>query len=83
MGIVRELAKVIMFTQLWATPLMTAKVFDNQWYLLLFIVSIIGTAALFSHFEDITKVSSREGALQSLAEHMREVQKQTQHETTK
>ena len=82
MEVFRELCKVIMFTQLWAMPLLTARLFDNQWYLLLFIVSLIGTVTLFSHYEDVTKVASRDGALQSLAEHIRQV-KEAQHETTK
>ena len=53
MRIVREICKVIMFTQLWATPLVIAKMFDSPHYLWLLALSLIGTILLFSHYEDI------------------------------
>lgn len=53
MKVIREIMKLVMFTQLWALPLVTAKLFGTTSYLWLFVVSALGTLAVFTHYEDL------------------------------
>lgn len=54
--ITREISKLLMFTIAWAIPILLAKLFINTNFLWLFLLSIILTAAIFSHFEDLAKI---------------------------
>lgn len=53
--VVREICKLIMFTLLWAIPVLAAYWNHNNYFLFLFAVSIIATVGLFSHYEDLSK----------------------------
>ena len=44
---------MVMFILLWGTPPLMAWNYDCAFYLLLYVVSIIGTSILFSHFEKL------------------------------
>ena len=57
MKVVREVVKLIMFTQLWGFPVLLARMFSPA-YLWLLVVSFIGTVIMFSHFEDLEKPQS-------------------------
>lgn len=54
--LVREISKVCMFTVLWALPLVMSRMFDSNYYLWFFILSIIATAGMFAHYEDLEKI---------------------------
>lgn len=49
----RELSKIVMFSILWATPPLLSFHFESPYYLVTYVVSMIGTFAVFSHFEKL------------------------------
>lgn len=51
--VIRETAKVIQFTIIWALPVLLAKMFLSPSYLWFFAMSFVLTVLLFSHYEDI------------------------------
>ena len=55
MNVVREISKLVMFVILWGIPVGCAVLFGSAWYLVLFIVSAIGTLMLFGHYEDLER----------------------------
>ena len=67
MRVVRELSKLIMFTVIWAMPLITAKMFGSNYYLWLLVVSFICTIMLFTHFEDIEESEVTKKVITKLA----------------
>lgn len=54
--IVRELAKVVMFTILWGIPVLLAHLNQNNSFLWFFILSVIFTGIMFGHYEDLEKI---------------------------
>lgn len=55
-GLIREISKLCMFAILWACPVVLAHLFSNSAFLWLFILSIVGTIGVFSHYEDLEKI---------------------------
>lgn len=55
-GVIREFAKLIMFLALWTFPMYLARVTGHYEYLFFFIVSLLGTLMLFTHYEDLEKI---------------------------
>lgn len=55
-GIFRELSKLVMFTAIWGLPLYLSRVTGSYSYLWLFILSVIFTIGMFSHYEDLEKI---------------------------
>lgn len=53
--VVRELCKLVMFTMFWAFPIVLARMFDNTGYLWFFALSLVGTSAMFNHYEDLER----------------------------
>lgn len=53
--VVRELCKLLMFTMLWAFPIVLARMFDSAGYLWFFALSLVCTSAMFSHYEDLER----------------------------
>lgn len=60
MRVVREVSKCVMFTAIWALPLVTSKLFDNPSWGWMWIVSFVVTLFIFGHFEDLEKKDERE-----------------------
>lgn len=58
--IIREIAKLVMFIILWATPIVLVKMLGSSSYLWFFLMSFLGTVALFGHYEDLEKCSYAE-----------------------
>ena len=56
--ITREISKLIMFTIVWAIPVLLAKMFGSVHFLWLFALSAIMTGGIFSHYEDVAKFES-------------------------
>lgn len=56
MNLIREISKLCMFAILWACPVILAYMFSRPAFLWLFILSIIGTIGVFSHYEDLEKI---------------------------
>ena len=57
--IVRELAKVVMFTILWGLPVLLAHINQNNYYLWFFVMSAIFSGLIFGHYEDLEKIDNR------------------------
>ena len=55
-GIFRELSKLVMFTAIWGLPLYLSRVTGSYGYLWLFILSVLFTIGMFSHYEDLEKI---------------------------
>lgn len=55
-GIFRELSKLVMFTAIWGLPLYLSRVTGSYCYLWLFILSVLFTIGMFSHYEDLEKI---------------------------
>ena len=55
-GIFRELSKLVMFTAIWGLPLYLSRVTGAYGYLWLFILSVLFTIGMFSHYEDLEKI---------------------------
>ena len=56
--IIREISKLCMFTILWAFPLMLTRWTGNYCFLWFFALSLIVTAGVFSHYEDLEKIDN-------------------------
>lgn len=54
--IIREISKLLMFTIVWAFPVLLFRWSGNGSYLWFFALSVIVTVGVFSHFEDVTKI---------------------------
>lgn len=54
--IVREICKVIMFVILWGLPVLLSWMNNDNKYLWLFCVSVLGTIWLFNHYEDLERI---------------------------
>ena len=54
--IVREIAKTILLTFMWALPVYVAKLFGSQGYLWLWVLSLFATIGIFQHYEDLEKI---------------------------
>lgn len=53
--LIMEISKLYMFTVLWAFPIVLARMFDNSSYLWFFALSVLVTAVMFTHYEDLEK----------------------------
>ena len=56
--IVREISKLCMFTILWGFPLLLVRWNGDNNFLWFFILSLIVTVGVFSHYEDLEKVDN-------------------------
>ena len=56
--IVREIVKLLMFTILWALPIILVKLLGSSYYLWFFALSLLGTVGLFSHYEDLERCNT-------------------------
>lgn len=56
--IIREISKLSMFTILWLFPIFLARWNENNNYLWFFILSLIVTVGVFSHYEDLERLES-------------------------
>lgn len=56
--IFRELSKLCMFLALWSFPILLAYWNDNKAFLWFFILSMAGTFAVFTHYEDLEKIDN-------------------------
>ena len=54
--IIRELSKLCMFIVLWAFPMLLAHWNGNNHFLWFFILSVISTIGVFSHYEDLSRI---------------------------
>lgn len=56
--IIREISKLCMFTILWAFPLLLTRWNGNNNFLWFFVLSLIVTVGVFSHYEDLEKIDN-------------------------
>lgn len=56
--IVRELAKVIMFTVLWGIPVLLTHMNQSNYFLWFFIMSALFTVLLFEHYRELEKIDN-------------------------
>lgn len=56
--IVREISKLCMFTILWTFPVLLARWTGNNNFLWFFILSVIVTVGVFSHYEDLEQIDN-------------------------
>ena len=56
--IIREISKLCMFTLLWAFPLLLTRWNGNNNFLWFFVLSLIVTVGVFSHYEDLEKIDN-------------------------
>lgn len=56
LGIIREISKLCMFTIMWVFPLLLSRWNGNNNFLWFFILSIVVTVGVFSHYEDLEKI---------------------------
>lgn len=54
-----EICKTIIVLFLWTIPPVACVLFQNNWYLLLMLASMLGTITVFSHYEDMYRISQR------------------------
>ena len=56
--LIREISKLCMFTILWAFPIALAHMFNSNYYLWFFILSLIVNVGMFSHYESLEKIDA-------------------------
>lgn len=54
--VIREVSKIVMFVVIWCIPVLIYRWTEKSGFLWLFIVSILVTVGIFSHFEDLEKI---------------------------
>ena len=54
---VREIMKALLIVFMWAIPVVLTIVKDNGYYLFLFIISAYGSFSVFTHYEELERIS--------------------------
>lgn len=56
--IIREVSKLLMFAITWTFPLLLSRWNENNEFLWFFILSLIITVGIFSHYEDLEEIDN-------------------------
>ena len=56
--LIREISKLCMFLIMWGFPLLLTRWTGNSNFLWFFILSLIVTVGVFSHYEDLEKIDN-------------------------
>ena len=54
---IREIMKTLLIVFMWTTPIVLTIVKDNGYYLFLFIISAYGSFSVFTHYEELERIS--------------------------
>lgn len=58
--ITREICKTLMFIVIWTLPFGLAYIFRNSIYLVFFVISLLVSTGIFSHYEGLVKFEKEE-----------------------
>lgn len=61
-SIIREISKLCMFVVAWALPLLLARWNENNLFLWLFVLSLIITVGIFSHYEILEELDRKDSS---------------------
>ncbi len=56
--LIREISKLCMFIVTWAFPILLSQWNENNKFLWLFVLSVIVTGGVFSHYEELEKTDN-------------------------